>query len=139
MAILDIFSQAHNMLFQYVILNTFIFYFMEDFSTCFSFSLWVSSVVPIIHMLDFLCVSSIFVIFSWPLFYFPSFIFECCCFFTILKPLHVVFICLFLSFSYNSLHFFKKNWFFPFIDNSSLSSVTLFLSFSNSDLCYFSL
>ena len=65
MTVLDIFSQAHSVLFQCVISNTFIFYFRKDFSIWSILLIWVSSETLIIHVLDFLCLSSVFIMFQY--------------------------------------------------------------------------
>lgn len=138
MTILGIFSQAYCVFFWYVISNIFGFYFRKDSSIWSVPLLWVSSGTPIIHILDFLCLLSVFIHFSW-LFFF-SFLFEFKNFPPFLPSIFKGFTCIYLLLLFsNSDLYLKKIFLLPFIGNSFLSSVTSLLGFPNSDFCYFSL
>lgn len=101
MATLDIFFQAHNMLFQYVILNILNFYFRKDFSIWFALPLWVSfrdSYYPyvgfsllIFNICHLLLIFILFFLISFWIRMFLLFLLS------ILKAFHAVFICSCLS------------------------------------------
>lgn len=135
MNIMNMCSQIHSVLFQYVISNTLFFILGKnlvfglishfEFLQVFLLSIcWIlfSYLQCLSFSLDFYCIFSSFL---FELTFFLHFKGKCCTY-------------LLLSFPYSSLHISEKMCFFPFIGNSSLSFVTLLLSFPNSDLCYFS-